>query len=201
MNYCVYLKKRKNKPFCKLINEEIAFSRCRECDNKEYHLPNSRKMATNCHQLKKLKIETVTNCHELKKCTKLPKNSANFQSNYCKKHSKSAKMKNKSNKLAKLERNRKSIFTDDLEHCYICGKSKDHLHELFFGRNRLVSIKFNFVIPVCSICHHRCHFDTDIISFYRKECQSYYEKNISSRDDFLAEFRKNYIIEKEEKDN
>ena len=35
-NYCKYLKKRKNKPYCKLLNKEIAFSLCRECSNKEY---------------------------------------------------------------------------------------------------------------------------------------------------------------------
>ena len=179
MNYCVYLKKRKNKPYCKFINEEISLSQCQKCVNKKYHLPDARKM--------------VTICRHLKKRTKIPKNSANLYSNNYKNHNTSAKMKNKSNKLAKLERNRKSIFTEDLEHCYICGKSKDHLHELFFGRNRLVSIKFSFVIPVCSICHHRCHFDTDIISFYRKECQSYYENNIGSRDEFIAEFKRNYL--------
>ena len=35
-NYCKHLKKRNNKPYCKLINKEITFSLCRECDNKEY---------------------------------------------------------------------------------------------------------------------------------------------------------------------
>lgn len=35
-SYCIYLKKRKNKPFCKFINKEIPFSCCQECDNKEY---------------------------------------------------------------------------------------------------------------------------------------------------------------------
>lgn len=35
-NYCINLKKRKNKPYCKLLNKEITFSLCRECDSKEY---------------------------------------------------------------------------------------------------------------------------------------------------------------------
>ena len=35
-NYCIHLKKRKNKPYCNLLNKEIRFSLCRECDNKEY---------------------------------------------------------------------------------------------------------------------------------------------------------------------
>ena len=187
MNYCVYLKKRKNKPFCKLIYEEITLSQCQECDNKAYKKrPIFSKNSAKTY---------YKNDEKHNYCAILSNNHQIRQSPLSKEKSphRNGKMKTKSNKLVKLERNRKSIFTDDLEHCYICGKSKDHLHELFFGRNRLVSIKFNFVIPVCSICHHRCHFDTDIISFYRKECQSYYEKNIGSRDEFIAEFKRNYL--------
>lgn len=36
MNNCIYIKKRKNKPFCKLLNKEIEFSNCRGCEEKEY---------------------------------------------------------------------------------------------------------------------------------------------------------------------
>ena len=74
----------------------------------------------------------------------------------------SAKMKNKSNKLAKLERKRTSLFTDDLEHCIICGKFKDHLHEIFFGKNRVNSIKYKLVIPVCFECHNKIHNDVKL---------------------------------------
>ncbi len=35
-NYCIHLKKRKNKPYCNVIRKEITLSQCRECDNKEY---------------------------------------------------------------------------------------------------------------------------------------------------------------------
>ena len=37
---------------------------------------------------------------------------------------KSAEIKKKSNKLAKLEKNRFSIITNDLEKCYFCGAKK-----------------------------------------------------------------------------
>ena len=33
-------------------------------------------------------------------------------------------IKKKSKKLAKLEKNRFSIITKDLEHCYLCGSKK-----------------------------------------------------------------------------
>lgn len=46
MNYCIYLKKRKNKPFCKLLNREITFSCCRECDKKEYKKKKHNKRIT-----------------------------------------------------------------------------------------------------------------------------------------------------------
>ena len=42
-NYCINLKKRKNKPYCKLLNKEIEFTLCRECDNKEYKKSTSNK--------------------------------------------------------------------------------------------------------------------------------------------------------------
>jgi len=45
---------------------------------------------------------------------------------------KSKKIKTKSNKLAKLERNRFSVFTDDLDTCYLCNRDKQELHEIFW---------------------------------------------------------------------
>lgn len=36
MNNCIYLKNRKGKSFCKLLNKEIEFSQCRGCGNKTY---------------------------------------------------------------------------------------------------------------------------------------------------------------------
>ena len=68
-------------------------------------------------------------------------------------------IKKKSNKLAKLERNRFSILTDDLDHCYICKKFKfkevkrDDLHEIFGGRNRQICMRYGFVAPLCRQCH------------------------------------------------
>jgi len=67
---------------------------------------------------------------------------------------KTVRIKNKSSKLAKAERNRFSIITNNLEKCYFCGNKKDDLHEVFCGRNRQKSIKWGLVIPICWI-HHR----------------------------------------------
>lgn len=57
-------------------------------------------------------------------------------------------MKNKSYKIRKLEKNRKSILTDDLEHCYICKKQGVFLHEIFYGNNRINSMKYRCIVPL-----------------------------------------------------
>ena len=44
MNYCIYLKKRKNKPFCTLRNEEITFTKCNECNEKSYKKNRSKQL-------------------------------------------------------------------------------------------------------------------------------------------------------------
>lgn len=36
MNNCIYIRNRKGKPFCRLLNKEIEFSQCRGCEEKEY---------------------------------------------------------------------------------------------------------------------------------------------------------------------
>lgn len=57
MNYCKYLKKSKNKPYCNILKLEIQFSLCRECGNKEYKIKTLQKTQSpaesNNHQIKK----------------------------------------------------------------------------------------------------------------------------------------------------
>lgn len=62
---------------------------------------------------------------------------------------KNAQIKKKSKKLTKLEKNRFSILTDNLEKCYFCKNKKMELHEVFRGRNRQKSMKWGLVIPIC----------------------------------------------------
>lgn len=42
MNYCIYLKKRKNKPYCNYNKKEISLSHCRDCDKKEYKTKSNK---------------------------------------------------------------------------------------------------------------------------------------------------------------
>jgi hypothetical protein len=177
-NYCINLKKRKNKPYCKLLNKEINLSLCKECDNKEYKKSTSIKKSPIASGLS-------NNCQMRKNTQLLEKISP-----------KRVKMRNKSNKLAKLERNRKSVFTEDLEHCYICGKPRVHLHEIIYGKNRINSIKYNFVIPLCAN-HHTgkdgIHFNKDLDLYYKRLCQIYFENNIGNRIEFIKIFGRSYL--------
>ena len=165
MNYCVYLKKRKNKPFCKLLNEEITFFRCRECDSKEY-----------------------------KKSTKSLKNSAISYHKNDKLLNTSTKMKNKSNKLAKLERNRFSVFTVNKDKCMVCESTYQLTwHEIYQGRNRRNSMEDGFCLRLCLNCHEEKQEDIYFNDFWHKKAQMYYEEFIGSREDFLARYRRNYL--------
>ncbi|HHX70778.1 MAG TPA: hypothetical protein GX708_22350 [Gallicola sp.] len=60
-----------------------------------------------------------------------------------------------SKKRAKLERERYSIFTNNLN---LCIENKNHTgeidkHEIFSGKNRLKSMKYGLVVPLCRNCH------------------------------------------------
>ena len=177
-NYCIHLKKRKNKPYCKLLDREITFSLCRECDNKEYKKSD-------------IKISKKSGFWS-KSPVKSGQINKNAQS-LTKKPVKNTKMHNKSKKLTKLEKNRKSVFTDDLEHCYLCGKKKNDLHEVYGGRNRINSIKYNFILPLCRECHSSNQNNPIFNDYWHKQGQLYWEENIGSREEFIKVFRRNYL--------
>lgn len=111
---------------------------------------------------------------------------------------KSGQMKKKSNKLAKLERNRFSIITKDLEHCYLCTKRgiknipKDDLHELVEGKNRQVSMKYGLVIPICRKCHNLVTNDRTLQEKLHKVAQKEFKKHYKS-ENFVQIFGKNYL--------
>lgn len=105
---------------------------------------------------------------------------------------KSGQMKKKSNKLAKLERNRFSIITKDLEHCYWCKNKKDDLHELIEGKNRQVSMKYGLVIPICRKCHEIVTNDKTLQDKLHKVAQKEFKKHYKT-ENFVQIFGKNYL--------
>ncbi len=107
-------------------------------------------------------------------------------------------IKSRSSRLAKLERKRESLFTDDLEHCIICGKSPVNKHEVFGGRNRLNSIKYKLVIPLCTCEHHDqvnqkgIHFDKKMRDEWHIKGQVMFNKTYPNLD-FKDIFKINYL--------
>lgn len=106
-------------------------------------------------------------------------------------------IKSKKNpKIAKLERNRKSVFTNDLTKCILCGKSKEELHEVFAGKNRLNSMRYNFVLPLCHKCHSINQNNSQFNEFWHKKAQLYYEQHLGSRNEFISIFGMDYFNKK-----
>lgn len=99
-------------------------------------------------------------------------------------------MKKKSSKLAKLERNRFSVFYDDLGVCCNCGSTyKMTKHEIFEGKNRQNSMKYGFVLPLCLRCHGNLQEDTEFNKKWKNKAIDYFEENIGTADDFRKIFR------------
>lgn len=102
---------------------------------------------------------------------------------------KSGQMKKKSNKLAKLERQRdKEIVKSGI--CEFCGKFSKRLdpHEVYGGSNRKRSIKHKFVKLLC----RECHSNENIINQLRIDIQKEYEKS-HTKEEFIKLIGKSYI--------
>lgn len=145
---------------------------------------------SNCLHLKQ-KVNKKLYCKKLKsdimisECSNCKYKEYSIKSN-------STKLKSRTNKQAKLERNRFSILTNDLEHCVICSIKKEHLHEVFFGRNRLNSIKYGLVIPLCSTHHLEMHKNKEWQEYWHKKGQQAFIAYYPDLD-FFKIFKINYL--------
>lgn len=100
---------------------------------------------------------------------------------------------NKKNKtISKLERNRFSILTNDLTVCIICGNKKEHLHEVFPGRNRSNSMKYGCVIPLCANHHREIHNNIELATYYKVVSQQRFNE-VYPYLSFIGIFKKNYL--------
>lgn len=98
-------------------------------------------------------------------------------------------IKKKSNKLAKLERQRdKDIVKSGI--CEYCGQYSKRLdpHEVYGGSNRKRSIKCKFIKLICP----KCHSNEEIINQLRINIQKEFEKE-HTREKFIKLIGKSYI--------
>lgn len=100
-------------------------------------------------------------------------------------------MKQKSSKLAKLERNRFSLFTNNLNKCYFCPNKKDHMHEIFSGSRRQVSMKYGLCLPICESCHSKYQNNKQFNDKWHKKGQTKFEEVYPDLD-FRSIFGKKY---------
>ena len=164
MSNCIYLKQKFNHKFeCKRNKQEICLRDCSNCPYKEY---------------KKCTITVKKTTYKWKNAQKSPV--------YC------AKMKQRSNKLAKLEKNRFSLFTDNMNKCYFCPNKKDHIHEIFCGRNRQNSMKYGLCLPICESCHSTYQNDFLFNEKWHKKGQAMFNKTYPDLN-FENIFKKNYL--------
>lgn len=105
------------------------------------------------------------------------------------KKEKITEIKKRSNKLAKIERQRDKNLTKS-GICEYCGNYSKRLdpHEIYGGSNRKRSIKHKFVKLICP----RCHSNEEIINQLRIDTQKEFEKK-RTREEFIKIIGKSYI--------
>ena len=114
--------------------------------------------------------------------------------NITKKEKVKTRIKQKSNKLAKKEKDRFSILQKEDGKCFVCKRKIKELdkHEAFGGSNRQKSIEHGLVYYLCRKCHQKADLDKNT----RQDLHDYArEKFIKkySEEKFLKEFGKNYL--------
>lgn len=149
--------------YCTLLKKEITYCQCQGCDKKEYKSSGFKR-----------------------------KNPVKCGDSHTKLEKKTVKMKNRTYKQTKKEKNRYSLFTEDLTTCIECGKSKQHLHEIFGGRNRSNSIEYGLVLPLCSTCHRRIHDTPYLIDEWHKKGQAKFNETYPILS-FIDIFYRNYL--------
>ena len=85
-------------------------------------------------------------------------------------------MKSRSGKRKRLEDNRWSVFTEDLEHCYFCEKKASDVHEIIYGSNRWNSMRYGYVLPLCRTHHDMFHRNYRLTMEWQVRCQEHFMK-------------------------
>ena len=92
-----------------------------------------------------------------------------------------------------------SIFTDDLDMCYISGSTKAsgediHIHHIFGAANKKSSEKYGFILPLRADWHNMSdygiHFDRELDVRMRRKCQDYWLKHYGTQEEFIQVFGK-----------
>jgi len=169
MSNCKHLKLKLDRTLeCKLTGKKITWIQCKNCKLREFKINNS-----------------INAQYNVKKCKKNAK-MHNISQKQC-------KLKQRTAKLNKLERNRSSLFTQDTSKCMFCG-SKHNLtwHEIYPGRNRRNSIKYKLCLRMCLDCHEEKQEDIEFNNYWKQKGQLAFITNYPDLD-FVNVFKRNYL--------
>ncbi len=129
------------------------------------------------------------------KSTLRPK--TDLRSSYAQKVKSGAKQpKRGKNKPYKPRYKYHSIFTKDLERCYITGTRKSgvnvHIHHIFGGAKKAASEKYGFLVPLRMDWHdmsdYAVHFNKELDLRFKEDCEHFFLENVGSKEDFINEF-------------
>lgn len=92
---------------------------------------------------------------------------------------------------------KKSIVTDNMDVCYVCGRPRQAVHHIYFGTAlRKISDKHGFIVPLCLECHignYGVHFNKVLDQKLKQCCQRKYEAMGHSREEFRKLIGRSYL--------
>ena len=82
---------------------------------------------------------------------------------------------------------KKSILTDDMGKCYMCGRTMCiEIHHIFGGYRRKISTQNGFVVPLCTSCHNvppnGVHFNKERLRLLQEDCERKFLETHSFRE-------------------
>lgn len=88
----------------------------------------------------------------------------------------------------------KSLITDDVEHCFYCGRTPVYPHHIFNASCRGYSNEDDLVAPLCWDCHRKLHTEHSQRMMYslKQLGQCAYEERYG-HDAFMKRYGKNYL--------
>lgn len=93
----------------------------------------------------------------------------------------------------------KSVFTEDMEHCYFTGTPYCHRHHIFYGSRKQLSENYDFIIPIASYLHENfpgsVHDNPNhgLDLELKQMAQTYFEEHIGTREEFRSIFGKSWL--------
>lgn len=85
---------------------------------------------------------------------------------------------------------------NNLRYCYFCGRPAECIHEVYFGKNRKISIQNGFCVGLCNYHHNMSddsvHFNSDKNRELKELYQREYEKD-HTREEFMRLIGENFL--------